>query len=65
MFNALVGSSVVLREGGLSSPPNVDLWTCATATPAASFLSGREVFERCKRVEGHHLRRAHATESQQ
>ena len=37
----------------------------ATATPATSFLSRPEVFERCKLVDGRHLRRAHATESQQ
>ena len=65
MFDARLGSSDVLREGGHSLPPNVNLWTCATATPATSFLSRPEVFERCKLVDGRHLRRAHATESQQ
>ena len=65
MFDAQLGSSDVLREGGHSSPASTLSWTLAAATPAASLPIPQDVFEGFNLAEGHHLRRAHGTESQQ
>ena len=65
MFDARLGSSDVLREGGHSSAASTLSWTLAAATPAASLPIPQDVFEGFNLAEGHHLRRAHGTESQQ
>ena len=65
VFDARLGSSDVLREGAHSSPASTLSWTLAAATPAASLPIPQDVFEGFNLAEGHHLRRAHGTESQQ
>ena len=65
VFDAQLGSSDVLREGGHSSAASTLSWTLAAATPAASLPIPQDVFEGFNLAEGHHLRRAHGTESQQ
>ena len=65
MFDARLGSSDALREGGHSLPLSTLGKTLATATPVASDLLRRDVFEGVKRAEDHHLRCSHGAESEQ
>ena len=58
VFDAQLGSSDVLHEGGHSLPRTSTKKACATASPAASFFMTRELFEGLNQVKGRDLRRA-------